>query len=92
MIQSKLILWIGLLSVMDTQEIQDGCRQVRMKEEAVCEDKEVKECGQCHTTHTKECTIKFKEVWTPVRYKRCKVGTNRTRKCVDGVERFCTVR
>ena len=78
---------------MDTQEIQDGCRQVRMKEEAVCEDKETMECGECQSVHTKECTITMKEVWTPVKYKMCKLGINQQiGNCVDGLRRSCTVR
>ena len=92
MILCNLILWIGLISVIDTQEVKDGCIKVRMKEEAVCEDKEMSECGECRTTYSRECTITMREVWRPVRYKRCQEVRSKIGRCRDGKRRSCTVR
>ena len=92
MIQHSLLLWIGLLSGVATQDIPDGCTQVRMREEAVCEDQETEECGVCHTIHGRVCKITMREVWMPLRYKRCKVDRSQTGRCVEGVRRSCTIR
>jgi len=95
MIQSSsliLSLWIGLLAVVNTQDIPDGCIQVMMKEEGVCEDKETRECGECQTIQSKDCTIIMKEVVVPMRYKRCGVDRSQTGRCVDGGRRSCSVR
>ena len=89
MIIHRLIL---LVVMVGTQEIPDGCRQVRMKEEAVCEDKEVEECGVCHTVLARDCDIIMREVWVPLRYKRCTGNTVQSGMCVGGFRRSCTVR
>ena len=44
MILHTLLLWVGIVVTGDTQDIPDGCSQVRMVEDAVCQDKEVEEC------------------------------------------------
>ena len=92
MILHTLLLWIGLIVVVDTQEVPDGCTQVRMTEEAVCEDKEVEECSMCQTVHTRDCNIIMREVWVPHRYKRCHRNTRQSQTCVKGIRRSCNVR
>ena len=81
-----------LVGMVVAQEIPDGCRQVRMKEEAVCEDKEVEECGVCHTVLARDCDIIMREVWVPFRYKRCTWNMVQAGMCVEGVRRSCNVR
>ena len=89
MILHRLIL---LVVMVGTQEIPDGCRQVRMKEEAVCEDKEVEECGVCHTVLARDCYIIIREVWVPLRNTRCTGDRVKSRMCVEGVRRSCNIR
>ena len=89
MIIHRLIL---LVVMVGTQEIPDGCRQVRMKEEAVCEDKEVEECGVCHTILARDCDIIMREVWVLFRYKRCTGKRVQPGMCVEGVRTSCNVR
>ena len=50
MILHTLLLWVGIVVSVDNQEIPDRCSQVRMVEEAVCQNKEVEECGICKTS------------------------------------------
>ena len=94
MIPTSLILslWIGHLALVNTLEVTDGCIQVMMKEEGVCEDKETRECRECQTIQLKDCTIIMKEVVVPMRYKSCGVDRSQTGRCVDGGRRSCSVR
>ena len=92
MILHTLLLWVGIAVSVDTQEIPDGCKQVRMIEEAVCQDKEVEECGICKTVITRDCNIIMREVWVPHRYKRCHRNTRQSEMCVEGFRRSCNVR
>jgi hypothetical protein len=88
-----MILYFLLLVVMvGTHEVPAGCRQVRMKEEAVCEDEEVEECGVCHTVLARDCDIIMREVWVPLRYKRCTGNRVKPGMCVEGVRTSCNVR
>jgi len=88
-----ILLTIILAVVMvDTQELPEGCIQVKMREEAVCEDKEVEECGVCQTVVTRDCTINMMKVWVPHRYKRCVGKRREPEKCVKGLRRSCQVR
>ena len=89
MILHRLIL---LVVMVGTQDVPDGCRQVRMKEEAVCGDKEVEECGVCHTVLARDCDIIMREVWVPLRYKRCTGNRVQPGMCVEGVKRACNIR
>ena len=92
MVLNTLLLWVGLTVVVDTQEIPDGCTQVRMREEAVCEDKEVEQCGMCQTIHTRNCNIIMRDVWVPLRHMRCNKNMMQSVRCVEGARRSCTVR
>ena len=92
MVIQTMLVWGALLVLGGTQEVPDGCIKVRMREQAVCEDKEVKECGVCHTVHMRDCTITMKKVLIPHMYKRCHVNKRQSRMCVEGVRRVCEVR
>ena len=71
----------------------DECKEVMLKEAAVCEDHITQECGVCHTIHIKDCTITMKKVLTPVKVKKCmtKVRGNEG-QCVGGVRKKCSIR
>ena len=51
------------------------CKEVMLKDIAVCEDRMTQECGVCHTIHIKDCTITMKTVVTPVKVKKCMTKT-----------------
>ena len=79
-----LVVGVGAEKVGDA-----GCTQVQLREEAMCEDREVEECGVCRTVLAKNCMITMKKVLVPHKYKVCK---NTEGKCLAGVRRSCSSR
>ena len=69
------------------------CKEVMLKDIAVCEDRMTQECGVCHTIHIKDCTITMKTVVTPVKVKKCmtKMRGN-DGQCGAGVRKKCSIR
>ena len=88
-----LILCTWLVLVRCTEEVDDrGCTQVQLREEAMCEDKEVEDCGVCQTTFARDCMILMKKVWVPHTYKICGSDKIARGNCLDGLRRSCTIR
>ena len=85
-----LVLCLCLVVVVGTEDVWDtGCTQVQLREEAMCEDREVEDCGKCSTALTKNCMISMKKVLVPHKYKMCKTNQG---KCLAGVRRSCRTR
>ena len=84
------VLCMCLVVGVGTEKVGDaGCTQVQLREEAMCEDREVEECGVCRTVLARNCMIIMKKVLVPHKYKVCK---NTEGKCLAGVRRSCSTR
>ena len=86
------LLILGSTALGCAQDTQPGCYNVTMREEGVCEDREVEECSLCHTVHTRDCTITMKKVLVPHKYKKCWKTYRQERLCVEEGESSCQVR
>ena len=86
------LVLLGCIVLGVAQDTLAGCSNVTMREEGVCEDKEVEECGVCHTMHTRDCTITMKKVLVPHKYKRCWKTYRKESLCVEDGKSSCQVR